>query len=379
MGHELAHTDGQIRTTPIWEVRKPFPTLRDVVNNNNRVVALGSIASVRLIDTEYADRDPLPKRERSAFKDVIDNGAAISMEIEYERGIAPGYGVFVVDCEGKKEYRKEKRILYIPSGYFGPKDGKIRSFNALDPLEGTTPASSNQEGSICIAAGAISLPGEISRLPFIPPEESDAVYMRRLIASKQLRGITAQMSVKEIVDFVMDRLRLVDRRQVEFVVLERPRNKALIEAIQNAGATFTPIDGGDLVPGLAALKPINMMATKSSERKAIISAGSGGKTEALIAAIAAKATGGVFFGNFEDGEGNQSLEYPGLKGENWVPYRAEECFVSFAPVTGINPKWGFDMQRVNPHVNGILEYRVPVIDITSVGDNFFKTVHTFPA
>lgn len=380
----------------LGEPMEPQPTLRDVVSHVNYVVAHSAVASLRLINSFYADRtEPLPKKERDRFKVDLDNVATDVMEAGFNGGITPRFGVFVDDCEGLKELRKEeeekearrragipepekpKIDLHILRGYYGPKDGKTRAYEVVDPVEGTTRASGDLEGAIATASGVLCNPGEPSRLPFIPPEESDAKYMRRLVANRQLRGIHPQMRVRDIVKFAMERIKVEDPSQVEIVALERARNNALIDEIRESGATFTPIDSGDLVPGFSALRPVNMFKTKPEDRRVIISMGSGGKTEALIAAIAAKAVGGVFFGWFEDGDGNASLQFPGLKGNDWVPYKPEECFVSLAPVTGVDKKWGLELPRVDPHVNGIIEYRVPVLDITSVGDNFFRTIHTF--
>jgi fructose-1,6-bisphosphatase/sedoheptulose 1,7-bisphosphatase-like protein len=132
--------------------------------------------------------------------------------------------------------------------------------------------------------------------------------------------------------------------------MNRARNQVLIEELEKAGVVLDLIDSGDLMPALAAL----------TQNKPILSMGSGGKQEAMIAACGAKALGGVFEMRYVTKEGKSVEEFSDILGlDDVASGKASDYFVSFASITGV-PELGLAV----PEARGG-NYIVPVATITS--------------
>lgn len=312
----------------------------------NKGVAIAAAQTWDRIQIMAQEGFVLPEKER---KKVLDNYATVDLAAHFANA---DFGIVVLGCEGKKELRKDGIELETLEGFHGDPQG-LRLELFADPIEGTTAAASNRVGSVAIVAGGLENGHNL-----VPPEDGDAQYMERIVAGPRLKGkISLDMSTGDIVRVAMEGFSLSDSSQLKVVVLERARNAKLIEGLETAGVTVVKIDAGDLMPALAALK-----------QQPIISMGSGGKEEAMIAAIAAKARGGVFEGRYVDKDGNASLQHPqALDLDNLCPGDPKKYFVSLASITG-TPSHGLGLLRVIPRgLNGKRVNQVSVVDVTHRG------------
>lgn len=331
----------QERTNPL--------TLEKAVLFFNDAVAKTAALSWFRIRAKYLGKDSLTDADRKTFSKDLDNEATLRMESDFRSG---DFGIKVLDCEGKKEERKYGIVLNLLDGSYGASEaGEVEVF--IDPIEGTTAASSNEVGSVAIVAGSLD-----SGHPLVPPEDGDAIYTNRIVAGPKLKGkISLDTAPKDVVSEAMKAYNFTDPSELKIVVLERERNAALISQFEEAGASIIRIKAGDLMPAIAALY----------ESQPIISVGSGGKTEAMIAAIAAKAVGGVFEGQYVDKDGKPSVEHPQkLTLESVCPGNSSNYFVSLASITG-TPEHALNLPPVMRWANGKTVNLVTTVDITKKG------------
>lgn len=328
---------------PKTETKTPLDIERVIPFVNDTVVQT-AVAAWEGIQERYGDQKVLSEEEKGVFSIGLDNQAANIMEAGFNNGT---FGVEVLDCEGAKEKRKYGIVVKILQGHYGPQGEGIEVF--VDPIEGTKAASSNIMGSVSIVAGSLD-----RGHPLIPPEDGDAHYTDRIVASPKLRGkISLEMAPSDIVAEAMRAYNLKDPSQLRAVVMNRERNAQLLKGLEEAGATLIKIDAGDLMPALASLK-----------HRPIISVGSGGKTEAMIAAIAAKAVGGVFEGRYVDKDGKLSVQHPEkLTLDKVCPGDPSNYFVSLASITG-TPEYALGLLPIIRRANGVIAHQVSVVDIT---------------
>ncbi len=247
----------------------------------------------------------------------------------------------VVDCEGKKEKRKAEEDgigrtdLRVAEGAYGlgnsipfskrqvlqeaPEKVKL----VIDPIEGTTNASLNKDGSFAIIAGTRS--GDITK---IPEEDSSAKYADRIVAHKRLKGkVSLSNTAEQNIMATLKEYGITDPHEIDVYILGRPRNQAIIYGYESLGTNVIEIPRGDLAPALKAL---------TTEDHPILSIGSGGKPEAVIAACAAKALGGAFELMWVTGDGNPTDEFPGIMDlDEVVSGDPFDCFATFASITGV--------------------------------------------
>jgi fructose-1,6-bisphosphatase II len=119
-------------------------------------------------------------------------------------------------------------------------------------------------------------------------------------------------------------------REVNVVVLNRPRHDALIEELRRIGARVNLIPHGDTAPAIAAAR---------SQSGVDMVMGVGGTTEGVIAAAALKALGGAFQGRFwpRDDHERRLLADAGYAPERVLTtddlVRSENVFVAATGVT----------------------------------------------
>lgn len=352
------------------EMERPMRRLTSqlVTLQTNDIVAQTAITAWLIRNAGPADGE-----SELDFKKRLDEGPTGVMEDLFDQS---PFGRKIVGCEGGKEKRKggQKEAVHTIKGFHGGLDKELGSVDsAVDPVEGTKFLFGDKLGakigSIAIAANSLFRNVPLTPPEFIDPEETiktDALYMNRAVLGKEFTGAHPEMSLEEILEIGRRNTGIVDLRQIEITILNRERNRALIERAQACGVTLKLIEAGDLVPGLFALKGTDM-SVAPEDRRVVMSMGSGGKEEALIAAMAAKAVRGVFWGRYEDDKGRPSEQYPGLKTLNeFLPGEAKDFTVNFASITGVDSQW-FNLPPVKLHSNGIREIMVPVIDITSNG------------
>ncbi len=340
-------------------------SLTEVVSHYSRVNAIVAVGARVAIDAKYASGGLLSKPEREAFADSLDRKATAVME----QGLHSASFVSEVvpdGCEGIKENRKALELgegptdLPVLTGTYGAGhaiafserhvlsavDSKVKLI--IDPVEGTTRASLNQEGAVAVIAGTLT--GEIAP---IPPEDSPALYADRIVAPPRLRGkVSLLQSPADNVRAVMEEFGLTNPADVRVVVMNRPRNQALLEALRKEGVSLQLIDSGDLMPAIAAL----------TQNKPTLSMGGGGKQEAVIVACGAKALGGVFEMRYVAKNGEPVEEFPDiLRLDDVVSGPASGYFVNFASITGVA-----ELGLAVPKVRGD-NYIVPVATI--IGEN----------
>lgn len=145
---------------------------------------------------------------------------------------------------------------------------------ATDPLEGTTPAAYNLEGATTVMAMAER--GTVLHAPDI--------YMEKLVVGPSAAGqVDLRAPVKENLEVIRRSLRRDSVHDLNIVVMNRGRNKALIDEIRSCGATVKLIEDCDMMRGIAA-------AIRGSQIHALF--GIGAAPEGVLTAIAIKALGG---------------------------------------------------------------------------------------
>lgn len=171
---------------------------------------------------------------------------------------------------------------------------------ALDPIDGT--------GSVVRGRpGAISVVGVAPRGAIWDPGPA-AVYMEKIVVDRE----ASEGLIPECMDApVAWTLALIARkknkavRDLQIIVLDRPRHKDLIEEIRSAGARVLLNFDGDTAGALIA-------ATPNSGADALM--GIGGVPEGITAACAVKAMGGAMLGRLapQSPEEREAIEIAGL-------------------------------------------------------------------
>lgn len=310
---------------------------------------------------------PFPGETEGKFKIRLDEWPTKLMEGIFNRSL---FGINIVGCEGDKEKRSggAKDEVYTIRGFHGGVDKRLGKVNSvIDPVEGTKELL--KDGPNATATSGSSLTDEVPLTPpdFLDPEktiQSDALYLNRVILGPDFIGAEPGMSLEEIFEIGRRSSGIIDIRQIRAVVLKRTRNEPLIRRLQDIGVSLDLIEGGDLIPGLAALKGSDKSA-RPEDRVLVTSWGSGGKEEARIAFKGARAKKCIAWGRYEDDKGNPSEQFPGLQTlDILVPGKAENVTVNIAGITGIDPKW-FSVPSVEAFQNGKLTLTVHGFSITA--------------
>ncbi len=225
----------------------------------------------------------------------------------------------VVIGEGEKD---EAPALYNGEEV-GAAGGSAPAFDiAVDPVEGTSflaKGLTNAMGVIAMAPeGTMMKPGP-------------AFYMEKFAGPPAVRGkIDPQMSVKDKLNRLAECLNK-PVSEITVFVLEKPRHKALVEEIQNAGARVSLYPGGDVAGAIMGAIPGHSVDCLM---------GTGGTPEGIISAAAIRSVGGEFMGRLDPqlSEERERVEAAGLSTETW--YRIEDVVSSsnvFFCATGITP------------------------------------------
>jgi fructose-1,6-bisphosphatase II len=203
-------------------------------------------------------------------KDAADQAAVDAMRAMLDTVAMDGV---VVIGEGEKD---EAPMLYNGErvGNGQPPEVDV----AVDPLEGTRLTSVGQPNAIAVLAvaerGTMFFPGA-------------AVYMDKIAAGPEIAdAVDITASPGENVERAAA-AKGVRPSDISVVVLDRPRNQELIDALRASGAKVNLITDGDVAPAIAA-------ATPSSPVDLMM--GIGGTPEGVIAAAAVKSLGGVVQG-----------------------------------------------------------------------------------
>ena len=227
----------------------------------------------------------------------------------------------VVIGEGEKDE--------APQLYNGERVGKggIEVDIAVDPVEGTTYLAKGLTNAMAVIAlaprGAMFSPGP-------------AFYMEKFAAAPEAKGEIAM-------DWPVGRKlaalgEILGKRVSDLTVfvLEKPRHRALVEHIHEAGARVALYPAGDVAGALMAAIP-------DSGIDALM--GTGGTPEGVISACAIRALGGEFLGRLDPQLQTEAaaVSEAGLDTERW--HRVEELARSddvFFCATGITTGLLFD-------------------------------------
>jgi fructose-1,6-bisphosphatase II len=151
---------------------------------------------------------------------------------------------------------------------------------AVDPVEGTSFAG---EGGEALAVLAATTEGA-----FLDP--GPGFYMEKLVAPPAAAGRLDP--ARPLAGRLADLAAALDKpvRQLTVAVLEKPRHRILVEQLRAAGVQVRLTPAGDVALALQALLP---------EEPLDALMGTGGFAEGLMAAAAARALGGAFYGRFD--------------------------------------------------------------------------------
>lgn len=149
---------------------------------------------------------------------------------------------------------------------------------AVDPLEGTRLTSVGQPNAIAVIAlaerGTMFFPGA-------------AVYMDKIACGSEIAdAIDITAAPAENVRRAAE-AKGVEPSDISVVVLDRDRNRALVDELRDVGAKVNLITDGDVAPALAAARP---------DSSVDLMMGIGGSPEGVISAAAVKCLGGAMQG-----------------------------------------------------------------------------------
>lgn len=323
-------------TVPQTELRPElYPEIKDVrdslllTTQMIAVVARGQIEEfqpVPLLD------QTLPEEVKKARVLKIDNTSA-DVAAEYFGQLT--FQGFMTNFEGKKEGQEHKGNLQITTLVGMQGNGKHQVDIAMDPLEGSDGAAHNRSGTISIIASG-------TRGGILPTPEGirkpEIHYMEKLMGPPSLEGIISlDKTVEENLQAIVDELG-IKASGIEVTLLDRPRNRATIEAIERFGGRVKLKEAGDLVPSLNAMKD------KHEDGLIRLGMGVGGWEEGILAAVGAKALGAVAQGRMaeawkENGEEKCVVYPPLLETDDLAPTLQEHAMIMFTAITDI-PEFG---------------------------------------
>lgn len=163
-------------------------------------------------------------------------------------------------------------------------DGRVMDKHydlAVDPIDGTTFVAENKLGAIAIAA--LATPGSFLKW-------SNVNYMNKLVVGPPAASLMED-GVVSIDRHPLENMKRVARQlgkptsELVVAVLERPRNKRIIDSATALGAKVILLAGGDIVPAL-----LTSYRTESQAIDMLYS--SGGAPEAVLAAAGVAIQGG---------------------------------------------------------------------------------------
>lgn len=205
-------------------------------------------------------------------KNAADGAAVEAMRKRFE---TIDFSAVVVIGEGKKDEAPE---LY--TGEKLGKGSKIVLELAVDPLECTDSVAYGRYNAM-----SVIVTGPKGSLLSAPD-----TYMEKLAVGKEAaRVIDLDDSIAVTIQKVAKaKGKTVD--EITIVILDRDRHKPLIEGVRAAGGRVRLITDGDVAAGIATCMP---------ESSIDILMGTGGSTEAVLAAAAIKILGGEHLARFK--------------------------------------------------------------------------------
>lgn len=301
-----------------------------------RATELTAISVSRLIKDQGFSKDDLLTEEQSLKREKLIDQTGVDAMCVALTDIP--FVLEVVGSEGRKHVHQYGEALPTLEGIFGSGNLKLDMVN--DVVEGSKAAKLNSPGAI--SAIAVSSHKGLMGTP------SDIDYMDKLFAPPQLKGrISINNSVEENLAEVVETFK-VKPSKINVVIMDRDRNAHYVNACQKFGVNLILIKAGDFLPSiLSCVKPF--------KKGVHLVMGSGGFEEGILAAVAAKALGGVVEGRGWSGDKEIQSRYTRVWSvDDLVPGKTQDCFVSISSITGDN-KW-FDLPQfytLTVDVNGV--------------------------
>lgn len=190
----------------------------------------------------------------------------------------------VVIGEGEKDE--------APMLYFGEEIGNGMEPEvdvAVDPIDGTEFTANGLPGAMSVVA--LAERGTMFT--------THIHYMEKLVVGRRARGV---IDIEMPVDWNLKRIAKAEGlhpRDLTVVILNRDRNREIIEQVRDVGSMISLISGGDVAAAIAAAHP------EMSHKHVLM--GSGGATEGVLAACGVKCLQGdmqskFYFRNDEEQE-----------------------------------------------------------------------------
>lgn len=281
---------------------------------------------IQKLHKEFSDPD---LRDYKSLGRLIDQAAVSAMQEVFET--QAHFSIEIKGSEGRKDTRRdgiESPDLY---GSYGSRDGiKVEIVN--DAVEGTSFASRNLPGSTSVLAAVLN-----HKNGLIPTGNFD--YMSKLFGPPILKDkISLEFTPAENLKIAQSKLNIENPSDLAVVILDRPRNQFEIESAQNLGVTTILISGGDLMPAMLAVQDPKVLSSFKKSKvpkniKGLLIMGSGGWEEGIIAAAAAKATGGHAQARIYSEEKEVMEQAKILEIDDLVPAERKSILVSATPIT----------------------------------------------
>jgi len=222
-------------------------------------------------------------------KEIVDQSAVDAM-----RGILD-----LIEMKGTVvigEGEKDNAPMLYPGEKVGKwQDGDPEVLIAVDPIDGTRLVARGRPNALSVIAATEG--GKIAPLP--------TYYVEKLAVGKTLAGhLDIEATPRENLKIAAALLG-VKVSELTVTILDRERNRELIEAVRMVGARIRLIDDGDIAAALSAALP---------ESGTDIYMGIGGSPEAVLAAAALTCLGGEIQARCwpRDNDERESIEKSGF-------------------------------------------------------------------
>lgn len=248
-----------------------------VASTFSRATSSAAIAAHLVIQEAYAGGGNISSDEVKRLKVAIDTAAVTALSEQLHA--QPHFHIHSVGSEGAKEVLHDGEEAPSLQGKFGHHLNEHWVDKVSDAIEGTTAAAHNAPGAVSIMA--------ISAKGALRASVDHVFYMDKLMGPPQVAGV---ISLDLPVHVNLERTCLalgICPRELNVVILNRPRNHQYIKEVTLFGATPILIEAGDLMPALLAVQDV-----ESHKKGAHLLMGIGGLEEGVIAAAGARATGG---------------------------------------------------------------------------------------
>ena len=329
--------------------------LAAIEKHYSQVTAITAVLAARQIWQLHQEYGPnQPKDVIDAWKYAIDQTAADAMA--YALNQIP-FKTKKVGSEGAKEKEKMGKAAACVKGCYG-KNGNPEKWGVSDVVEGTTLAAKNLPGASSVLA--------ITDIEGIMPTPENTHYMVKLIAPPQAEGILGidHYTVEGLWELCA-RLKIKPEQLTQITMdpgkKGREINQAYVDVARQAGVNLKLIDVGDFMPGVrAALDPFKF------KYKPVILVGRGGFEEGILAATAAKATGGFMQAWQFDKDPSVMNNNPIMSLVDLVPGPARSSALMASFITADHEWFGQPGVKINKKG----KYVVKTMKVTVKGVNF---------